>query len=60
MRRLLTTAMGGGACLGLLLVGYVAKRKLGIDVFPGYDTLPDAQIKAMVLGALALFTLPLR
>jgi len=47
-------------CLVLLLAAYVAKRKLGLDVFPGRDMLPDAEIKAAVLGTLALLTLPLR
>ena len=60
MRRLLTAVVGSGMCLVLLLAAYVAKRKLGLDVFPGRDMLPDAEIKAAVLGTLALLTLPLR
>jgi len=60
MRRLLAAVVGSGVCAVLLLGAYVVKRKLGIDLFPGHDMLPDAQIKAAVLGTLALLTLPLR
>lgn len=60
MRRVMTAVMGSGVCAVLVLGAYVAKRKLGIDVFPGRDMLPDAEIKAAVLGSLALLTLPLR
>jgi len=60
MRRVMMAVLGSGACAVLLLAAYVVKRKLGIDVFPGRDMLPDAEIKAAVLGALALLTLSLR
>ncbi|MXP64497.1 hypothetical protein E0493_14190 [Roseomonas sp. M0104] len=56
MRRVMTAVMGSGVCAVALLGLYVAKRKLGIDVFPGRDMLPDAEIKAAVLGTLALLT----
>ncbi|MDJ0387990.1 hypothetical protein QMO56_07670 [Roseomonas sp. E05] len=60
MQRVMAAVMGSGVCMVVLLGAYVAKRKLGIDVFPGRDMLPDAEIKAAVLGTLALLTLPLR
>ncbi len=32
----------------LAVLGYVGKRTLGIDVFPGFDMLPDEQIEKII------------
>lgn len=39
---------GGAALLAALAGAYTAKRRLGIDVFPGVDVLPDPQIEATI------------
>ena len=33
---------------------YTAKRRLGVDVFPGVDVLPDRQIEASIDAAVRL------
>ena len=39
---------GGAGLLAALAGAYAAKRRLGIDVFPGVDVLPDPQIEAAI------------
>ena len=39
---------GGAALLSALAGAYKMKRRLGIDVFPRVDMLPDAQIEASI------------
>ena len=39
---------GGAALLAALAGAYKAKRRLGIDVFPGVDMLPDPQIETSI------------
>jgi hypothetical protein len=46
---------GGASLLAALAAAYTAKRRLGIDVFPGVDMLPDPQIEAAIGAALRLF-----
>ncbi|MFC7476419.1 hypothetical protein ACFQS7_18780 [Dankookia sp. GCM10030260] len=37
--------VGGTVLLTLLILGYATKRALGLDLFPGLDMLPDAEIE---------------
>ena len=47
--------LAAGAALLVALAGaYTAKRRLGIDVFPGLDVLPDPQIEAAIGAAARL------
>ncbi len=47
--------LAGGAALLAAFAGiYKAKRRLGIDVFPGADMLPDPQVEASVDAAIRL------
>ena len=39
---------GSTASLALLACAYTAKRRLGIDVVPGVDMLPDPPIEAAI------------
>ncbi len=41
----IATAMVLIGMFALLIVLYVGKRALGIDIFPGFDMLPDRQIE---------------
>ncbi|TCZ59717.1 hypothetical protein [Roseicella aquatilis] len=46
---------GGTALLTLAITAYVAKRALGLDIVPGVDMLPDAEIENALAGLAALF-----
>jgi len=50
----LTHLAGGAALLAGLAAAYTAKRRLGVDVFPGVDVLPDRQIEASIDAAVRL------
>ena len=39
---------GASALLAALAGAYTAKRRLGIDIFPGVDVLPDPEIEAWI------------
>ena len=51
----LAHSAGGAATLTLLAGAYTAKRRLGIDVFPGLDVLPAPEIEAAIRAAARLF-----
>ena len=40
--------------LTLLIFAYAMKRALGLDLFPGLDVLPDADIEAALSDLLSL------
>lgn len=44
--------VGGTMLLSLLILAYATKRALGLDLFPGLDVLPDAEIEAALLSLL--------
>lgn len=46
--RALAHLAGAVALLAALAGAYTAKRRLGIDVFPGVDVLPDPRIEAAI------------
>ena len=47
-RLLLAHLAGSAALLVAVAEAYTAKRRLGIDVFPGLDVLPDPRIEASI------------
>jgi hypothetical protein len=44
--------VGGTLLLAMLILAYATKRALGLDLFPGLDVLPDAEIEAALLSLL--------
>ena len=55
LRAVLFQLAGGIALLGLLVLAYMAKRALGLDIVPGVDMLPDTEIEAALRSAADLF-----
>src|SRR4051794_3807143 len=52
LRAALFHLVGGTVLLALLIMAYATKRALGLDVFPGLDVLPDAEIEAALVSLL--------
>jgi hypothetical protein len=46
--------VGGTVLLTLLIFAYAMKRALGLDLFPGLDVLPDADIEAALSDLVSL------
>ena len=44
----------GAATLAILAGAYIVKRRLGIDVFPRFNMLPDFQIEAVIRAVVRL------
>ena len=46
--------LGGTLLLTLLILAYVTKRALGLDLVPGIDMLPDPEIEAALHALVSL------
>ncbi|WP_431267117.1 hypothetical protein [Dankookia sp. P2] len=46
--------LGGTLLLALLILAYLTKRALGLDLVPGVDMLPDPEIEAALEALVSL------